>query len=123
MLKYLLFETPFMVFADVMVAVWIVLLIIFRRIPIAFFTAVLVADLMLFVVGIVALVRDIGWPHPRGSNLFGPDLIVVSIANFATGLTCCAVLAGLTVLGEAITRRIRNRRVLVQETTSLAKSS
>jgi hypothetical protein len=88
----------------------IVLLIVFRRMPIAFFTAVLVVDLVLFVVGVVAFVRDIGQPHPRGSSLFGPPAGIVSIVNFATGLTCCTLLAGLTVLGDAVMRGIRNRQ-------------
>jgi hypothetical protein len=110
MLKYLVFDTPFMVFADAMVAVWIMLLVVLRRVPLVFFTVVLCVDLVLFVVGIVAYVRDLGQPHPRGSSLVGPPVGVVSIANFATGLTCCALLAAVTVLGEAIVRGIRTRQ-------------
>jgi hypothetical protein len=109
MLKYLLFETPFMLFADIMVAVWVVLLALLRRMPVGFFTIVLGVDLVLFVVGAVAFVRSVGEPHPRGSDLFGLSVAVISIANFATGLTCCALLAALTLLGEAIMQKIRNR--------------
>jgi hypothetical protein len=109
MLKYLLFETPLMVFAEAMTAGWIVLLIVFRRIPVAFFTVVLAIDLVLFIVGVVTFLQDIGRPHPRGSAMFGPPAAIISIGNFATGLTCCAILAGLTLLGEAITRGVRNR--------------
>jgi hypothetical protein len=111
MLGHLLFETPLMVFADIMVAVWVGLVIVLQRIPIAFFTAVLGVDALLFIAGIVDFVLHWGSREPWGSrHPFGPDRVFILLGNFATGLTCCALLAGLTVLGDAIMRGSRNRQ-------------
>jgi hypothetical protein len=65
---------------------------------------------VLFVVGIASFGLEPSDASSRDEYLFGSPAAVVSIANFATGLTCCALLAGLTVLGDAIMRGIRDRR-------------